>query len=281
MGRTESKSKPARRRRARAGWIPNQHGAWAMLAVPFLVGVFRGGPTLLHLPLLGCWVVGYFAFFAAGLWLRSGRNARYVPPLITYTLGCALFGGTLALLRPDLLEWLLVYVPIAALSLLYSARRDDRALLNDIITIIAACLMAPIAFGLSAKAGTAAPMWAGGGTSRQILAADPAMGWVTLALMCYFVGTSLYVKTVIRERRSRAYHLASWSYHGAVTLLWLLAPLLGAPIPPQAHWLLVAFFVVMTVRAALMAGRRVRPMKVGLGEIAASTVLLLILVLAW
>ncbi|MPV88001.1 hypothetical protein GB882_04925, partial [Georgenia ruanii] len=62
-----------RRRRRRAGWVPDQHGAWAMIAVPALVGVALSGPAWVHVPLLGLWWVGYLAFFATGLWLRSYR----------------------------------------------------------------------------------------------------------------------------------------------------------------------------------------------------------------
>lgn len=281
MAQTRSKNRPAARRRRSAGWLPKQHGAWAMLAVPFLVGAIRGGLHPLHLLLLGCWVVGYFAFYAAGLWMRSRRNPRYVRALVTYTLVCAVLGGMLVVLRPHLLGWLRIYIPLAAISLLYSARRQDRSLLNDIVTILAACIMAPVAFGIGTKAEDAPSAWTRGAASTDFLAGDPAMGWVTVALACYFVGTSLYVKTLIRERRSRGYHVASCAYHGAVALFWLAAPLLGVPVPPTAHWLLFGFFVVMTARAGVMAGRRVRPMKIGIGEIAASTVLLLILVLAW
>lgn len=281
MAHIRTENRPIARRRSSAGWIPTQHGAWAMLAVPFLVGAIRGGLHPLHLLLLGCWVVGYFAFYAAGVWMRSRRNPRYVRALTSYTIVCAALGAILVVLRPQLLGWLLIYVPIAAVSLMYSARRQDRALLNDVVTILAACIMAPVAFGIGTRASGAPPEWTRGSAATDMLVVDPAMGWVTLALVCYFVGTSLYVKTLIRERRSRGYHVGSWAYHGAVALFWLAAPFLGVPVPPLAHWLLFAFFVVMAARAGVMAGRRVRPMKVGLVEIAASTALLLILVLAW
>ena len=63
------------------GWIPNQHGAWAMLATPLLVGILASRPTWAHLPLTAFWFLGYFAFFAAGLWLKAApaRRARYLP----------------------------------------------------------------------------------------------------------------------------------------------------------------------------------------------------------
>ena len=52
-----------------AGWVPQQHGAWAMLVVPYLVGAgmaLRRGASLPWLAALGCfWLLGYFAFNAA------------------------------------------------------------------------------------------------------------------------------------------------------------------------------------------------------------------------
>jgi hypothetical protein len=46
------------------GWVPNQHGAWAMLVTPLLVGVLAAGPSAVHLPLAPLWFAGYLAFSA-------------------------------------------------------------------------------------------------------------------------------------------------------------------------------------------------------------------------
>src|SRR5690606_29814185 len=71
------------------GWVPNQHGAWAMLVLPVAVGALRAGPRWDHLHLLVAWLVAYLAFFAAGTWLRSRRRARYRPALVTYAAAAA------------------------------------------------------------------------------------------------------------------------------------------------------------------------------------------------
>jgi hypothetical protein len=52
-------------------WVPNQHGAWAMLAGPLLVGVLAGGAAWVHVPLTVLWFLGYFA---TGRWLGTGRT---------------------------------------------------------------------------------------------------------------------------------------------------------------------------------------------------------------
>ena len=71
-------------RRRSAGWVPDQHGAWAMITIPVLMGVVIGGPHWRHLPLLVAWWVGYFFFHAASLWVKSRRKERYLPPMRVY-----------------------------------------------------------------------------------------------------------------------------------------------------------------------------------------------------
>jgi len=41
------------------GWVPNQHGAWAMLASPLLVGVVAGGFAWVHLALTALTVAAH------------------------------------------------------------------------------------------------------------------------------------------------------------------------------------------------------------------------------
>ncbi|ANF38517.1 membrane protein [Bacillus sp. CN2] len=36
--------------------IPKQHGAWAMLLIPFLLGMVKGGPVFWHIPLFLGWL---------------------------------------------------------------------------------------------------------------------------------------------------------------------------------------------------------------------------------
>ncbi|MEO7587517.1 MAG: YwiC-like family protein [Arachnia sp.] len=54
----------ARSRRGAHGWVLNQHGAWAMVLVPWLLGfatvVRDGGHPAPGLVLLACWLAGYF-----------------------------------------------------------------------------------------------------------------------------------------------------------------------------------------------------------------------------
>ncbi len=248
-------------------WLPRQHGAWAMLAVPALVGMLREGPAAVHALLLPAWLAAYLAFTAAGSLVHLRRRNAPIAPLATFG-GIALVLGLAALsLRPELLLWALAFVPLALVSLGCSALRADRSLLNDGVTILAACLFAGVAYQ------------AGGG----LLPPHPqgqVMAWIVLALFAYFFGTAFYVKTVIRERANRAFHRLSVGYHAAWTLFWAASGSLGVPIGTPTRIGITVFFAALTVRAAVLAGRSVRPLHVGLGEILASAILLA-LTLTW
>ena len=60
-------------------WVPKQHGAWAMLVVPYLAGLLvrvhdgAGVPAFAY-PLFGFWLAGYFAFNAASTWLKAAPS---------------------------------------------------------------------------------------------------------------------------------------------------------------------------------------------------------------
>ncbi|NYE02534.1 hypothetical protein BJY21_003718 [Kineosphaera limosa] len=261
-------TRAARRRPRVASWVPRQHGAWAMLLLPFLAGALRSGFVWLHLLLLAFWLAGYFAFNATAVWVKSRGKPRFRPPVLTYgalTLG---LGLPIVWLRPDLLVWAPVFAVCLATSLWFSWRRHERALANDIVTILAAC-----AFGL-------VTYQAGYSPEGTIEVGWRTMGVITAVLFAYFVGTALYVKTMIRERGQRAWVWASVGYHAAVTaaLGVLAVQAFSAGLPPGMQQrplvALAALFALLTARAWLLAGRRIRPLIVGLGEIGVCLALL-------
>ncbi|MDO5710923.1 MAG: YwiC-like family protein [Micrococcales bacterium] len=260
----------AAKRRRSPGWMPRQHGAWAMLLLPLAAGVVRSGGDRIHVLLLAACLAGYLAFQAAGRWATSGFRSRYRAPVFAYGSLAAPLILALVLVRADLLVWAPVFIGCALLSLLFSWRRRDRHLGNDAVTILAASLLALVAY----QAG-----YDPGGTIE--------VGWrtmwaVTAAIFAYLFGTALYVKTMIRERGRSGYVWASVGYHTVVTAL-AAAIALRPALPPGLHHRAVAtlavFFAVMTVRAWALAGRPIRPLAVGLGEIASSVALLAIVAL--
>jgi hypothetical protein len=146
--------------------------------------------------------------------------------------------------RPATLWYAPAYAALVALNGWYAWRRRERALLNDAASVLQSCLVVLVV-----------------GT----VAGAPAGAVLPVFVLClaYFGGTVLYVKTMIRERGSRAYR--RWSI-GAHVLALAVAGWLGG-------WA-AALFALLLVRAAVLPGRGWTPKRVGLLEIANSVLLL-------
>jgi hypothetical protein len=222
--------------------VPNQHGAWAMLASPLLVGILAGGVAWVHLPLAAFWFVGYFAFFATSLWLKARRRARWFPPVRAYGLASLVLGAVVLAMQPALVRWAPLFGVPLGVGLYAASRRRDRALVSGLATTAGSALMTVVAYD------------AGPGT-------DLDRAWLlALVQLLYFAGTVFYVKTVIRERDNPTYRWLSAAYH--VLALALVALAFGPA------WPLLAAFVVLLVRAVVVPPLRPAPVQVGLGEIA-------------
>jgi hypothetical protein len=212
-----------------------------MLATPLLVGIIASEPRWVHLPLAAFWFVGYFAFFATGLWLKSRRKPRYLPPVRAYGGASVLLGVLVLVMDPGLALWAPLFVPPLGTGLAASATRHERALASGLATATGSCLMTLVAYD------------AGGGT-------DWAAAWLLTALLAaYFAGTVFYVKTLIRERGSERHYWLSVGFHSLATLA--LIPVGGA---------MVAVFALLTVRAAMAPAFSLSPKQAGIGEIVAT-----------
>lgn len=222
-----------------------------MLAAPLLVGALASGVRWSHLLLAVFWTVGYFSFFATGLWLKSRRKRRYLRPVLVHGAATTLAGLAVLAVRPDLLRWVPLFVVPLAVGLVASARRNDRALVSGVSTALGSCLMAPVAYDL------------GGGD-------DWHRAWLMAAVLgAYFAGTVFYVKNLIRERDSRLHYWLSVGFHAVIALTMLA-------VSPWA----AALFVVLTVRAALVPHLHPTPKQAGIGEIAGTVLAALVALLA-
>jgi hypothetical protein len=233
------------RRRTLRRFVPPQHGAWAMLLVPYLAGVLTAGFRWLHLPLLGAWLAGYLLSYYALQAVKSRRPARFRGQILVYGAATATLGLPVVLLAPAVLWYSPIYAALLAVNTGYAWVRRERAVLNDLASVAQSCLMV---FVVATAAGT---------SPGQVVEAF-------LAVLAYFTGTVLYVKTMIRERGSAAYRRLSVGFH---VLALAGAALLGLP--------LAILFALLLARAWLLPGRGLRPARVGVMEIAGCVLLLI------
>ncbi|MER7420647.1 hypothetical protein ABT346_28335 [Micromonospora peucetia] len=134
---------------------------------------------------------------------------------------------------------------LAAVNVGYARWRRDRSFVND-LAFVAQCGL------LGLVVATVAEMpWTG-------------VAGVTFVVLGYLVGTVLHVKTMIRERDSVRYRWVSWTYHAVAAV----AAVLWASVP------VAVLFTLLLARAALLAGRRVTPKRVGLVETACALLVL-------
>jgi hypothetical protein len=232
----------ARRRR----FIPPQHGAWAMLTVPYLAGLAAAGYRWPDAPLLGAWIAGYLLSYYAFQAVKSRRVRRYRDQLLLYAAIAAPLAALVVVARPRVLVYAPVYAALFAVNTWYAARRRERALTNDLASVLQSCLLVFVV--------------------ATIAGARPATVVAVFTLcLAYFLGTVCYVKTIIRERGNPTYLRLSIGYH-----------LVALAVAAWFGLMPVALFAWLLVRAALLPGRGWTPKRTGVVEIVNCVLLLLV-----
>lgn len=213
--------------------VPAQHGAWAFLAVPLLVGFVVVGPSWLGLLFAVAWVLAYPASYylgravvvrwRRGRWTRLAR--RELNDAVQWIVLAAIPAVALLVIRPWL-AWVGAALAAAwAVSVWLTRTGHERGASNDLLLVTQASLAVPIMWGIvndSPTLGVGNP----GATDAW---------WAALICLVFFTGSVLHVKSLIREADDRRWALASRAY--AVGCLgmaflspWLLLPFGAAAI---------------------------------------------------
>lgn len=255
-----------RARFGRPPW-PREHGAWAMLIVPLAGGIALGGPRPRHLLLVLALLLGYLALAAVRERLRrapaagSGtpraprdleRQRRLTRWAALYGASAAACGGLLLYGTPALGPLALGGAAAAMLLLALVRRGLDRSLPSGVLTIATLALAAPAAC-LVARGHLDAAAW-----------------WSWCWSSCFFTGSLLFVRSLLRGRADA--RLAAWScaYHLVLTAV---AGALGQPLVALA-------FGLATARTVVLWRRRLRPALIGAVEAGSALTFALLVVLA-
>ncbi len=87
----------------RSRYVPPEHGAWAMLLVPFALGTFSATPSWWSLLLLTAWLAAYLTSYFALRWWKTRklahRGRRFRAPAIGYATLLLVSGSVLVVLR--------------------------------------------------------------------------------------------------------------------------------------------------------------------------------------
>lgn len=235
-------------RARRRQYLPPQHGAWAMLLLPYLAGVLVSGFAWPDLPLLGAWIAGYLLSYYVLQTIKTRRLSRFRPQIALYAPVTVVLAVPVVVARPALLWFAPAYAVLLAVNAWFAWRRQERALVNDLASVAQSCLMVPVV----------------------AVVAGSTPDWRPFAVvLLYFTGTVLFVKTMIRERGSVPYRWASIGYH--------LAALAAATVIDAFA---AVVFAGLLGRAWLLPGRPLTPKQVGFVEIGASMLVLVAAALA-
>jgi hypothetical protein len=230
-----------------------------MLTVPYLAGLLVAGWTWVAAPLGIAWLAGYLLSYYAFQAIKTGRPGRWRAQLLVYSALAVPLVGVVVWVRPSVLWYVPAFAALWAVNAWFARRRQERALLNDLASVVQSCLMVFVV-----------------ATVAETPLADAAGAFA--ACLAYFAGTTLYVKTMIRERGNVVYQRWSVGYHT------LALAVVGTTALALLGWLglvWAAVFGWFLARAWLLPGRGLEPKRVGLIEIGNCMLLLAAIWLSW
>jgi len=228
--------------------MPKQHGAWAMLILPFALGMEAGNPTWYHLPLFIGWVLLYLAIFPFLLAIKKKNAAPYLPSFFFFIIP-----ALLSLSIPIWKDWRLIFfgllmVPFFLINIYFARKNRERSFLND--------LSAVGVFGI-------------GGLASYFLGIgqlDLRAATIWFLTMIFFIGSIFFVKTMIREKENITFRRISWGYHVLLITAFFAAGF---------SWLSLAF-LPSTIRAIVLNRKQLSMIHVGVIEIVNSVFFLVL-----
>ena len=228
-----------------------------MLLLPLLLGVAASRPDGWQLVLGGAALAAYLASATLQAWARARRAPVYRPPILVYGAAFAVLGLVLVVTFPPLLLTLVVTIPAVAVVVRGARPGTRRDLANSVAQVAQTLVLVPAAACVSGEFDV----------ERIAL-------FVAVAA-AYLLGTVLVVRSVLRERGNASFAAVSMGAHlgfAAVALGFLPTgyAILGLALAGRA----IALPIIQQRWAT--GPHPLRPIHVGLVEIAASAAVVLV-----
>lgn len=233
-------------------FLPKQHGAWAMLIIPFWLGVAASGFQWQHIPFFFGWLFLYLATYPLLLLFKKKKIPFYTKWAVIYFIPAVLLLLIVLIARPTIIYFGLIMIPFFFINAYFSSKNNDRAFLNDISAILTFSI-----------AGVASSYFYNGSINDNTIL-------IFIASILFFTGSTFYVKTMIREKKNQQFKWVSWGYHVIVPVIWAV---LG-------EWVVAIAFIPSLMRAIYMYGKPYSAKQVGIYEIVNAVIFFLLIVAA-
>ncbi|GHH98496.1 YwiC-like family protein [Neobacillus kokaensis] len=231
-------------------FLPKQHGAWAMVIIPFWLGVISSGFVWQHVPFFFGWLLLYLATYPMLLIFKKKKVSYYIKWTIIYLVPAWLLLLFPLFERPPIIYFGLLMIPFFVINAYYTSINRDRAFMNDISAICAFSI-----------AGLASSYFSAGMISTETLI------YSFLSSILFFIGCTFYVKTMIREKKNSRFKWVSWVYHTLLVLSWMVLGL----------WIVVFAYIPSLVRAIMFYGKKLSPKQIGIYEIVNSAIFFILI----
>lgn len=232
--------------------ISNQHGAIVMALVPSIYGMLLAHPVWAHAFLLLGWFSLYLMTYPF-LSLFKGKNlAQYQKWTLIYFVAALIFAIPALIYNWQVLYFMFAMLPLVAVNIYFTKKKDERNLWNDLSGIV-----------IFALAGMGSYYFSGRTFDEKIL-------WVLLYPTLFFIGTTLYVKSMMRERKNPRYFWASVIFHLLCVLIFAFSQ----------QFILALAFVPGLIRAIYLPSKKLSVKQVGLTEFAITAIFFILLLFA-
>ncbi|MFA9555837.1 YwiC-like family protein [Evansella sp. AB-rgal1] len=193
-------------------YIPKEHGAWAMLIVPYWIGATISGVQWIHV----IFFLGIFSiYFAQAPLLTYIRNPKHKDVWASFAI-YAVIGLSIMLpimiMEPALLVIGICILPLFCINLLFAKLKKERLFINDLVAIIALSSLLLLAYRLT----------------------EPSLSLESftyvLITILFYTGSVFHVKSLIREKNNSLFQRWSIVYHIAIIPLSFALQWYGAAI---------------------------------------------------
>jgi len=245
--------------------LPREHGAWAMLITPYVIGVLLTNFNMIHIPLFIGIFFAYLASYPLLLLIKGTTKGKQAEKwLIIYIVVAVAILSPIIYFYPSLLLLAIILIPSFLINMFYAKSNNERAIINDIAGVSGLALtgVAAVLVALS----IAYPQL----DFMELIYTEQAsqLIYVWLLSVSYFLTSIFHVKTLIRERDNLQFAKYSKLYHVFIILFAYLC------LPH--NWFLA--YIPALIKALVPTAAR-KPIKIGLIEASHCIIFVLLIII--